>query len=1811
MKNKFSPVLSLIVSFLTFAVYAAVPLRFCKYLESQSNGSVATYVDSGLKPHGINGKFFIDFQLTDEALPSKVSYLFGYRNSTAINNHIFSVALDETGKFRLDTLYVDNSKYTVGSSATAGHRYRMTVRKRYNYSGERCDIEDVTAGGTRTRYGSSGSKYNGAIGGSFCFFSAKVGSSVSSATVSQRLYSAKIWNDGSTMNGDYIPCVDSSGKYGLYNVVDGSIKLANPQANFTVSEEDSPFARVKDGAVEFCTRVVAEDGVQVSSDDGETWSSQVEVWSKSGDSSFTVKARSNPDIPYAVFTGWNFASAHKLDFSGVSGQTTATLTCTAGKVRDIIATGNVGGFAPQAEMLPNGNFEALNYVWTGGGDRKSDFSYVKTKDPVLGSYIWCVLNGTGNLTNPDLSLFNLSLPPAAYKFSYGAAISGNTVENIAQIRTPSGGTVITAFTNKITTSYATMSKDLTFTTARGAVIYISRKANSSNKHALDNVSLKMKLPICGLVVTGEPEEFKSAADFPVYGWFPMEDGRMDTFAAPGETVYLNSDETTRGFVRGYRIDTYDEAASSWILGEEVASSSYQHTQSGTECKRLVWLWTADNKISVVSQNATQLVSSNGVDWVQSYSEWYPYESAPAVYAGTSTDILYAWTGVPAGTTFGIRNAIINVPMSAPRSLVLGGLDFPVSHIWAGPSKSFTEPSAWLTPLGEVASAAPGAQDSVYIPPASTCTVSRAFSVANLYVGDAFGLGLPGAVSMSFSSGLETNEIAGTLIVGKGATLTHSANGAALSQRLNLKALGSITITKGASIDVKAKGYNNSKGPAPGANNTNGGSHAGVGANNSGVNTYKCYGSIRKPDMPGSGGGSKGGGVVYLSTPGMLQMDGTINATGENITYYRSGAGGSVFLEAGTLTGTGSVDVRGGSGTYNYQGGSGRISVVESVATEFTFAGTLNAGAINVRSGTGTLYRENASHEHGRGELIVDARDISVASDCYCRLDSAVTDATEPFGKVSVKRGARLLVPSGMTLKIINGLDTVGGYLSTGTSGGAIEFMPGENGVCDISGAVRAFSFFCTNSPNATLKFASGAVLTNYVNGVSAFSTPSGTLGMVGAAEDSKWAFDIASGVTITATDIKISNCNATGVSIGIINGNDLGGNVNCNFTKPIEPGDPIVWTGDEDMNWSNGNNWNPKRVPVETDVITIPAGCLNYPVISGNDMLLNSLFTEAGAKLTLSGIDLTVTNLLSSAGEIVYGGQEKLILAGDGQQEVNFFDTEIVRLILDKQSGDVTFASGFKVRELFKCNAVSPLSLYFAPGKTYDIGEFFVDGMTLDGEGGVNSLIEMAPLSSGTWKLKVTQSQRVRGVTVSRCDATLGENVYAGIFATDAGGNSGWDFSASCAADWIGSSNTSFENAANWLPAEVPGENTSVTICAKSGATRTVAVSSNTSVKNLILGGDDGNVNFSSTALAKLSVGGRFEVRAKVVATINHFAMPNEVADDIIVRRNGKITHANNNSKLYLSAGRDIFVAAGGMICADGVSTATTGLRGDAWAHAASYGGIGHGGYADTCYGSIFEPFDNGSKGQNYSGGGAVRLVAGRRLHIDGRVTAYGNTEASGGGGSGGSVWLTAGVISGKGVIASSSVTDYTNGTLAYNYSGGGGRIALYQTEAQDWSELKITPSVNSATTDNNAKGNCGTVYWQLPSDEPHGGRIVIPGQYAIAMGTGFPVSGDGDVRSAYKKATLEIGPKACIFVTNSVLTSLGGVVRIRDIDIKGTAAKVLLYENTIKVGSLNHRNGRGWTSGRNYAESVSSGAIDTSLGGRILWLSGLRINVR
>ena len=108
---------------------ADVPARFCEYLESSPGGSTAPYVNTGLKPHYVNGKFFVDFALVDTPLPSKAVYLFGSRYSTGINNSMMSIALDASGNFRLEALYANStSKYATGGAATPGSRYCLSAQ---------------------------------------------------------------------------------------------------------------------------------------------------------------------------------------------------------------------------------------------------------------------------------------------------------------------------------------------------------------------------------------------------------------------------------------------------------------------------------------------------------------------------------------------------------------------------------------------------------------------------------------------------------------------------------------------------------------------------------------------------------------------------------------------------------------------------------------------------------------------------------------------------------------------------------------------------------------------------------------------------------------------------------------------------------------------------------------------------------------------------------------------------------------------------------------------------------------------------------------------------------------------------------------------------------------------------------------------------------------------------------------------------------------------------------------------------------------------------------------------------------------------------------------------------------------------------------------------------------------------------------------------------------------------------------------------------------------------------------------------------
>jgi hypothetical protein len=128
-------------------------------------------------------------------------------------------------------------------------------------------------------------------------------------------------------------------------------------------------------------------------------------------------------------------------------------------------------------------------------------------------------------------------------------------------------------------------------------------------------------------------------------------------------------------------------------------------------------------------------------------------------------------------------------------------------------------------------------------------------------------------------------------------------------------------------------------------------------------------------------------------------------------------------------------------------------------------------------------------------------------------------------------------------------------------------------------------------------------------------------------------------------------------------------------------------------------------------------------------------------------------------------------------------------------------------------------------------------------------------------------------------------------------------------------------------------------------------------------------------------------------------------------------------------------------------------------------------------YGSAPEPLAFGSGGGNGAatanggsdGGGALRLSVLGTLNVTGNISANGNDGAqdNSGGGSGGSVWITAGALSGTGNISAVG----GDGVLFGGGGGGGGRIAIYT----PINTFAGTTNVNGGSGD--VSGQPGTIF--------------------------------------------------------------------------------------------------------------------------------------
>ena len=244
------------------------------------------------------------------------------------------------------------------------------------------------------------------------------------------------------------------------------------------------------------------------------------------------------------------------------------------------------------------------------------------------------------------------------------------------------------------------------------------------------------------------------------------------------------------------------------------------------------------------------------------------------------------------------------------------------------------------------------------------------------------------------------------------------------------ACGSLSIGANGAIDVKTKGYYASNDGAR-CNASHGGT------------THKnaaAYGDPKEPIHIGMAQrgtsnywNGRGGGAIYITVTGAAVVDGVIAADSGNAAAG-SGAAGSVYLKADSLTGGGSITAIGSaSGDGNYKGTGGRIAIITEtpvnrttfakISTETEWKNAQNGQATEF-GGCGTVFFKDK--DHANGILVVAGKSDwpALSWSNRNRVTPVGTDGDWTFDAVELGRGGTLAVLPGTEIHLPGGLTSV-------------------------------------------------------------------------------------------------------------------------------------------------------------------------------------------------------------------------------------------------------------------------------------------------------------------------------------------------------------------------------------------------------------------------------------------------------------------------------------------------------------------------------------------------------------------------------------------------------------------------------------------------------------------------------------------------------------------------------------------------------------------------------------------------------------------
>jgi hypothetical protein len=385
-----------------------------------------------------------------------------------------------------------------------------------------------------------------------------------------------------------------------------------------------------------------------------------------------------------------------------------------------------------------------------------------------------------------------------------------------------------------------------------------------------------------------------------------------------------------------------------------------------------------------------------------------------------------------------------------------------------------------------------------------------------------------AVTFSESGSLGADDSIGSLVMQ--GTMRHEqgdADGLAFRVRGNATISGAMDVSARGLLGARQGGNATDQGQAYDAQGQvvaivtgeAGGSHGGLGG--SGVNgvVASAYDSLAAPSLFGAGGGTNaanlpagnGGGRIDLQVDGTLALTGAVRANGQNIPDNNRGcgAGGSVRLRVGTLTGAGAIQAIGGddsddNGNESAGGGGGRIAV-EYTTTTFTGPMLARGGWARVNGGAGTLFLKQAAAS--AGQLVIDNGGLAGPA-------TSVVFATA-YGPVTLRSGALDLLTTtpGAVLAV------TGGTLNLQGAGATLDVSGGNANLFDASTA-------------STLSIAGGALNLHGTGSPQSLVVTGGTVMSSGSLDLGPGVLSMTGGSFVNAGTMTLAVFDGTAVSGG-------------------------------------------------------------------------------------------------------------------------------------------------------------------------------------------------------------------------------------------------------------------------------------------------------------------------------------------------------------------------------------------------------------------------------------------------------------------------------------------------------------------------------------------------------------------------------------------------------------------------------------------------------------------------------------------------------